>query len=88
MLEEVKKTDEEEEQGGDYWIDEKTKSVTLSTEGIKKLEKMLNVENIYKELGYQEIHHIENALKAQAVYSIDKEYIIREGEVMLVDDHT
>jgi len=49
---------------------------------------LLNVENIYKELGYQEIHHIENALKAQAVYAIDKEYIIREGEVMLVDDHT
>jgi preprotein translocase subunit SecA len=49
---------------------------------------LLNVENIYKELGYQEIHHIENALKAQAVYTIDKEYIIREGEVMLVDDHT
>jgi preprotein translocase subunit SecA len=88
LLEETKKTDKEEEESGDYWIDEKTKTVTLSTEGIKKLERILNVENIYKELGYQEIHHIENALKAQAVYHNDKEYIIRDGEVMLVDDHT
>lgn len=88
LLDDVKKTTEEEDLSGDYWIDEKTKTVTLSTDGIKKLEKMLNVENIYKELGYQEIHHIENALKAQAVYHNDKEYIIRDGEVMLVDDNT
>lgn len=88
LLDDVKKTSDEEDQWWDYWIDEKTKTVTLSTEWIKKLEKMLNVENIYKELWYQEIHHIENALKAQAVYHNDKEYIIRDGEVMLVDDHT
>ena len=48
----------------------------------------MKVENIYRDLGYQEIHHIENALKAQAVYHVDKEYIIRGGEVMLADDHT
>lgn len=90
LLDDVKspKTNEEEDLGGDYWIDEKTKSVTLSTEWIKKLEQLLQVENIYRDLWYQEIHHIENALKAQAVYSKDKEYIIRDDEVMLVDDHT
>jgi preprotein translocase subunit SecA len=89
LLDDVKKwPEEEQDDSGDYWIDEKTKSVTLSTEGIKKLEQLLKVENIYKDLWYQEIHHIENALKAQAVYSKDKEYIIREDEVMLVDDHT
>jgi preprotein translocase subunit SecA len=48
----------------------------------------LKLENLYRDLGYQEIHHIENALKAQAVYSKDKEYIIRDGEILLVDDHT
>lgn len=90
LLDDVKnkQTDEEEDLGGDYWIDEKTKSVTLSTEWIKKLEQLLKVENIYRDLWYQEIHHIENALKAQAVYTKDKEYIIRDDEVMLVDDHT
>jgi len=48
----------------------------------------LGVQNLYKDLGYQEIHHIENALKAHAVYLRDKDYIIRDGEVLIVDDHT
>ncbi len=78
----------EKDEGGDYYIDEKTKSVTLSSEGIQKLEKILNVEHLYKELWYGEIHHIENSLKAQAVYNKDKEYLVRDGQVMIVDDHT
>ncbi|MEF2176119.1 MAG: preprotein translocase subunit SecA [Candidatus Absconditabacteria bacterium] len=73
---------------GDYYIDEKTKSVTLSSFGIQKLEKLLNVENLYKDLGYGEIHHIENALRAQAVYHKDKDYLINAGEVLIVDEHT
>ena len=78
----------EEDDGGDYYIDEKLKTVTLSSAGIKKLEGLLNVQHLYKDLGYQEIHHIENALKAHAVYLRDKDYIIRDGEVLIVDDHT
>lgn len=73
---------------GDYYIDEKTKWVTLSSYGIQKLEKLLNVENLYKDLWYGEIHHIENALKAQAVYHKDKDYLINEWEVLIVDEHT
>jgi preprotein translocase subunit SecA len=92
FLAELMKDDSwEEEQiddAGDYYVDEKTKSVTLSGAGIEKLEKMLDVENLYKELWFGEIHHIENALKAQAVYNKDKEYLVREGQVMIVDDHT
>lgn len=80
--------EEEKDDGGDYYIDEKTKSVTLSSAWIQKLEKMLNVEHLYKELWYGEIHHIENALKAQAVYKKDKEYLVRDSQVMIVDDHT
>lgn len=82
------KEEEIEDDGGDYYIDEKTKSVTLSSTGIAKLEKMLNVEHLYKDLWYGEIHHIENALKAQAVYHNNKEYLVRDGQVMIVDDHT
>jgi preprotein translocase subunit SecA len=52
------------------------------------LEEILGVENLYKDLGYQEIHHIENALKALAVYHRDKDYIVRDGEVLIVDEHT
>ncbi len=79
---------EEDDQHGDYFIDEKTKTATLSSEWIAKLEKMLNVENLYKDLGYDEIHHIENALKAKAVYRPDKEYIVQWGEILIVDANT
>lgn len=86
----LKEKDEEEEidDTGDYYIDEKLKTVTLSSAGIAKLEWLLKVENLYRDLGYTEIHHIENALKAHAVYHRDKEYLIKDDEVMIVDDHT
>lgn len=73
---------------GDYYIDEKTKTVSLSGEWIEKLEKMLNVENLYKDIWFEEIHHIENALRAKAVYEKDKEYIVKNWEVLIVDEHT
>lgn len=72
----------------DYYIDEKTKTVALSGIGIKKLEWILWVENLYKDFGFDEIHHIENALRAKAVYEKDKEYIVKDWEVLIVDEHT
>lgn len=72
----------------DYYIDEKTKTVALSWEWIKKLEWILWVENLYKDFWFDEIHHIENALRAKAVYEKDKEYIIKDWEVLIVDEHT
>lgn len=79
-------TDPEDE--WDYHIDEKTKTVSLSSQGIEKLEKMLNVENLYRDLWYEEIHHIENALKANACYNNGKEYLINNGEVVIIDENT
>lgn len=76
------------EEDGDYYIDEKTKTVSLSGLGIQKLENILGVKNLYKDIGYEEIHHIENALRAKAVYEKDKEYIVKGGEVLIVDEHT
>ena len=78
----------EHEEDGDYYIDEKTKTAQLSGKGIAKLEALLKVDNIYKDMGYGEIHHIENALKAKAVYIKDKDYIISNGEILIVDEHT
>ena len=78
----------EQEEDGDYYIDEKTKTAQLSWKGIAKLEEILKVENIYKDMWYEEIHHIENALRAKAVYIKDKDYIISNGEVLIVDEHT
>jgi preprotein translocase subunit SecA len=77
-----------EEEDGDYYIDEKTKTAALSSRGIAKLENILQVENLYRDLGYEEIHHIENALRAHAVYLRDTEYIVKDGEVLIVDEHT
>lgn len=78
----------EQEEDWDYYIDEKTKTAQLSWKGIAKLEEILKVENIYKDMWYEEIHHIENALKAKAVYIKDKDYIVSNGEVLIVDEHT
>ncbi|MEI8090956.1 MAG: hypothetical protein WCG98_01580 [bacterium] len=78
----------EQEEDGDYYIDEKTKTAALSGVGIEKLERILSVENLYRDLGYEEIHHIENALRAQAVYLRDTDYIVKDGEVLIVDEHT
>jgi len=78
----------DQDEDGDYYIDEKTKTASLSGRGITKLEQILKVENLYKDLGYEEIHHIENALRAQAVYEKDKEYIVKDNEVLIVDEHT
>lgn len=78
----------EQEEDGDYYIDEKTKTAAISGKGIQKLEGILGVENLYRDLGYEEIHHIENALRAQAVYLRDTDYIVKDGEVLIVDEHT
>ncbi|MDD2300483.1 MAG: hypothetical protein PHU69_12710, partial [Fermentimonas sp.] len=90
LLNELMKDDggKEQEEDGDYYIDEKTKTASLSGRGIAKLEEILKVENIYKDLGFEEIHHIENALKAKAVFTRDVDYIVSGGEVLIVDEHT
>jgi preprotein translocase subunit SecA len=91
FLAELMKNDESEEDNtpdGDYYLDEKSKAVTLSEVGISKLEQIMWVENIYRDLGYDEIHHIENALSAKAAYHEGKEYIIQGDEVMIVDENT
>ena len=72
----------------DYHVDEKTKTVALSSKGIAKLEEILKVENLYKDLGYEEIHHIENALKAHACYINGKEYLINNDEILIIDENT
>lgn len=78
----------DQEEDGDYYIDEKTKTASLSGRGIAKLEEILHVENIYKDMGFEEIHHIENALRAKAVYLRDIDYIVSGGEILIVDEHT
>lgn len=72
----------------DYTIDEKQKAVSLTDEGIAHMEKLLGVDNIYEEYGIENVHHIEQALKANILFKIDKDYVVREGEIVIVDEFT
>ena len=72
----------------DYKVEEKSKSANLTEEGIAKIEKLMGIENIYVSAHYNDIHHIENALRANAVYEKDKDYLLVDGEVRIIDEHT
>ena len=76
------------EENTDYNIDEKMKACTLSEEGIKKMEKLLGVENIYESHGLQTVHHLEQALRAKSLYVLDRDYIVSNGEVVIIDEFT
>ncbi len=71
-----------------YKIDEKQKTATLTEEGIVKIEEFIGVDNIYVSQHFNDLHHIENALKASAVYKKDVDYLVRGDEVMIIDEHT
>ncbi len=72
----------------DYNVDEKMRAVTLTDKGIGKLEEILGVENIYQEKDVATVHHIEEALRAHALFRRDRDYVVKEGEVMIVDQFT
>ncbi|MDB5077809.1 MAG: hypothetical protein JWO42_3988 [Chloroflexi bacterium] len=75
-------------EGDDYVVDHKMKAVTLTEEGITHMEKLLNVENIYDERNYELAHYLEQALKAHVIFKRDKDYLVREGKVIIVDEFT
>lgn len=72
----------------DFTIDEKIKSIMLTDSGIAKMEKALGVPNLYDPQNYHLVHYMENALRAQVFFQRDKEYVIRDGEVVIVDEFT
>jgi preprotein translocase subunit SecA len=72
----------------DYEVDEKMKAISLTDAGITKAEQLLGVENIYTEKGIKYVHHLETAVKAQAIFERDKDYVVKEGEVVIVDPFT
>ena len=72
----------------DYEIDEKMKTVTLTEEGINKIEKILGLENIYEDKGIKYLHHLEQALKAEAMFKRDRDYVVKDGQVVIVDEFT
>ena len=72
----------------DYTVDEKMRTVNITESGIDKVEKSLNITNIYEEKGLAFVHHLEQALKAQALFHLDKEYVVKDGEIIIVDQFT
>ncbi len=72
----------------DYAIDEKMRAVSLTDEGIEKVEAMLNMKDIYNEGGIMFVHHLEQALKAEILFKLDKDYVVKDGEVIIVDEFT
>ncbi|HVY72520.1 MAG TPA: preprotein translocase subunit SecA [Candidatus Paceibacterota bacterium] len=72
----------------DYTVDEKQKAIQLTDAGIEHAEKLLGVENIYTEKGIKYVHHLETAVRARALFERDKQYVVRNGEVIIVDEFT
>ena len=73
---------------GDYTIDEKAKSATLTEQGVSKVEKLLKIENLYDPRNIETLHHVNQALRAHAMYRRDVEYVVKDGEVIIVDEFT
>jgi len=76
------------QEGEDYSVDHKMRAVSLTEDGITHMEKLLGVENIYDEKNYELAHYLEQALKAHAIFKRDKDYLVREGKVIIVDEFT
>ncbi len=75
-------------EGIDYNVDEKMRAVTITENGIDKVEKILGIGNIYEERGLRFVRHMEQALRAQALFHLDKDYVVKNGEVIIVDEFT
>ncbi len=72
----------------DFNIDEKMKATTLTEAGINRIENMLGMGNIYTQGGMQMVHHLEQALRAHALFKKDVDYVVKDGEVIIIDEFT
>src|SRR6266536_4873310 len=73
---------------GDYIVDEKNHSAVLTEEGVDKAERLLGVGNLYDPSNMELLHCVEQALKAHTLYRLDNQYVVQDGEVIIVDDFT
>ncbi|MBU2081822.1 preprotein translocase subunit SecA [Patescibacteria group bacterium] len=72
----------------DYTVDLKMRTAIITDDGLTKVEKMLGMDNIYDERGIKYVHHLEQALRAQALFHKDKDYVVKNGEIIIVDEFT
>jgi preprotein translocase subunit SecA len=78
----------EEQREGDYIVDEKSKAVSLTEQGIASCERLLNVDNLYDPQHITILHHVQQGLRAHALYKRDVDYVVKDGEVIIVDEFT
>lgn len=72
----------------DFTVDEKHRTISLTEEGIANLERALNIDNLYEPGNYQLTHYVENAIRALVIYQKDKDYLVENNEIILVDEFT
>ena len=75
-------------EGDDYTVDEKQRAISLTEAGITKAETALTISNIYSVEGMKYVHHLESAVKAKALFIREREYVVKDGEVIIVDEFT
>ncbi len=75
-------------EGDDYTVDEKQRAISLTEAGITKAESALGIGNIYSIEGVKQVHHLETAVKAKALFLREREYVVRDGAVVIVDEFT
>jgi len=76
------------EENTDYNVDHKLKAVSITEPGIEKVEKILGIKNLYEEKGFRYVRYLEQALRAQALFHLDKDYVVKDGEIIIVDEFT
>ena len=72
----------------DYLVDDKNRSVTLTDSGVDKIEARLGIDNLYDSHNMEILHHVNQALKAHTLFKRDRDYVVQEGKVVIVDEHT
>ncbi len=78
----------EEQKEGDFIVDEKSKAVALTEQGVASCERLLGIDNLYDPKHIDSLHHVQQALRAHALYRKDVEYVVNDGEVIIVDEFT
>jgi preprotein translocase subunit SecA len=76
------------EEDGDYLVDEAKRTVAVTEQGVMKVERILGIDNMFESVNTPLIHHLQNALKARDLYRRDREYVVVDGEVQIVDENT
>jgi preprotein translocase subunit SecA len=88
IVERLRRDDEDKGIAGDYEVDEKKRTIGVLESGIEKVEDYLGIDNLYESVNTPLVGFLNNAVKAKELFKRDKEYVVKDGEVLIVDEHT